>query len=329
VPSVSVIVNAYDQVDYVAEAVDSVLAQTYDDFEVLLIDNGSTDGTGEVLSSYAADARVRVFRHERNEAITKRFNEGVRASRGEYICFLYSDDLYLPTKLARQVEVFERSGPDVGVVYGPPYWLNELTGERWVPGNVAAEGDVLERLLRDWRRGQIDMITPLTRRECFERYPFHEDLFAEGESIFLRIAMRWRFAYLDEPLTVIRDTGVNAGKAVQRNHDIAMTALDRLETHVDLPPSAAPAVRFYRRTLLRAYGWQAARLGADPAWARSRFAAAVRVSPRELLHPRTIAGYALTLLPSGARTRLNRVASRLRRSRGNDSYVADFQGDVF
>src|SRR5207253_7596349 len=111
-PRVSVILNCYNQGEYVAEAVDSVLNQTFRDFELLIVDNGSKDSTPQLLQKYSSDPRVRLFLHKENIAISRRFNEAMDATRGEFISFLYSDDYYLPHKLERQLAVFGPLGPE-------------------------------------------------------------------------------------------------------------------------------------------------------------------------------------------------------------------------
>src|SRR3954453_13254205 len=98
-PRVSVVLNCYNQGQYVAEAVESVLGQTYPDFELLAVDNGSTDEKPRGLSRYADHPRVRLFLHRDNVSITRRFNQAVAEAKGEFVSFLYSDDYYLPTKL--------------------------------------------------------------------------------------------------------------------------------------------------------------------------------------------------------------------------------------
>src|SRR5687768_1793477 len=101
-PRVSVILNCYNHAPYVAEAVESVLGQSFADFELILVDNGSTDETRTILERYD-DRRIRRFFHAENQSLSKRLNEGVAAADGEFVAVLYSDDWMLPDKLARQV----------------------------------------------------------------------------------------------------------------------------------------------------------------------------------------------------------------------------------
>ena len=129
-PTVSVVLNCYNHEPYVGEAIDSVLAQTFRDFELILIDNGSTDGSRRVMQSYK-DKRIRLILHDRNESLSRRLNEGVAAARGEFVSILYSDDLFLPQKLERQLAMFDQLPGDYGVVYAPPIRFHQVTGQRW------------------------------------------------------------------------------------------------------------------------------------------------------------------------------------------------------
>ncbi len=98
---VSVIIPTYNRAALVAEAVASVLAQTWRDFEVLVVDDGSTDGTIEALAPYAS--RLRLLRRESRGGVSAARNTGIKAARGEWLAFLDSDDLWLPEKLSRQM----------------------------------------------------------------------------------------------------------------------------------------------------------------------------------------------------------------------------------
>lgn len=125
-PLVSVVMPSYNTAQYIREAVDSVLEQDYPNLELLVIDDGSTDATPEIIEAYGE--RVRFFTQQNAGAGAAR-NLGLREARGEYIAFLDSDDVWLPGKLQAQVEHFE-TNPDVGVVYSR--W------QTWKPGDCGA-----------------------------------------------------------------------------------------------------------------------------------------------------------------------------------------------
>jgi glycosyltransferase involved in cell wall biosynthesis len=112
-PNVSVVIPAYNAARWLAETVQSVLGQSYADFEVIIVDDGSTDGTAGVAQS-VADSRIRYI-YQQNRGLSAARNAGTREARGRYIAFLDADDLFRPDKLARQVAVLDGC-PEVGLV---------------------------------------------------------------------------------------------------------------------------------------------------------------------------------------------------------------------
>ena len=107
-PLVSVVIPTYNRAWVIKEAVDSVLAQDYKDFELIIVDDGSTDNTSDVLASYGEDVRV-LF--QENRGVSAARNRGVAEASGHFVAFLDSDDLWLPKKLSIQVEFFSKT-PD-------------------------------------------------------------------------------------------------------------------------------------------------------------------------------------------------------------------------
>ena len=114
-PLVSVIMPTYNHVQYIGEAIDSVLNQTYRNFELIIIDNYSKDNTEKIVASYKDD-RIKYLKFRNNGIIAASRNYGIRHSRGEYIAFLDSDDLWLPKKLEKQVTLFQISN-ETAMVY--------------------------------------------------------------------------------------------------------------------------------------------------------------------------------------------------------------------
>ena len=113
-PKVSVIIPTYNRAEYLGEAIQSVFDQTFEDFEILIVDDGSTDDTQQLVLSFH-DPRLRSF-YQNNCGISAARNAAIRSADGEYIAFLDSDDVWLPELLESQVAVLDRR-PEIGLVY--------------------------------------------------------------------------------------------------------------------------------------------------------------------------------------------------------------------
>lgn len=308
----SVVLCGYNQAATVVDAVESVLSQTHCNLELIVVDNGSTDGSQDLLMRYRGAPRIQLLLHADNGPVTVRLNDAIARTSGEYVSLLYADDYYLPRKLERQVQEFMQLGPDYGLVYSPGFRLNVETGHRWVDPSLKRSGDVLEEMFaRHFTEGFINPIAPLIRRECFIRYPFREDLFNEGEAIFLRFALSYKFRYMEEPLVVMREHGSNMGKAIKKNAVIGLLLLDKLSQEPEFPPRLVPALNMFRADALGNLSWLGIRLAADPKWARACALEAVRRRPGQLLRLRTLGALVLSVLPAFAVRFLNRVMNAM------------------
>jgi len=115
-PLVTVIIPTFNRASIVGRAIRSVLGQTYPNWELFVVDDASTDGTEREVRRYS-DERIKYIRHQQNQRVSAARNTGIRSARGEYVSFLDDDDEWLPEKLAKEVEVFRHSDPEVGLVY--------------------------------------------------------------------------------------------------------------------------------------------------------------------------------------------------------------------
>jgi hypothetical protein len=223
---VSVIIRTCDRAGYLREAIESVFAQTYRDRDLLVVDDGSTDTTRDVLVGYG-DALVPIFLpRRRNPAVT--FNAGVRAAGGELVAFLDDDDVWLPDKLARQVELLERN-PRVGFVYGNARLLRSdgsLSPPALAPDEIAA-GFVLRTLVRNMC---VHPSTLILRRAWLDRVgPLDEGLPAAETFLFcFRLAQVTEAACIPEPVCLIRQHD----EQLSRDHALSSyeTAIAGLET---------------------------------------------------------------------------------------------------
>ena len=182
-PKVSVIIPTYNREGFIKRAVDSVLAQTFTDYEIIVIDDGSADQTRHVLAPY--QDRIRYF-YQENRGISEARNRGIQEAKGEYIAFLDSDDWWAPTKLERQVGILD-DRKTVGLVYGRMPILDEkgkVIGIK--PQGVS--GKNFNELIEMW--GDLPTSTVITRRECFDKFGLFDSNLPPMEDIdmWLRIA---------------------------------------------------------------------------------------------------------------------------------------------
>jgi glycosyltransferase involved in cell wall biosynthesis len=136
-PEVSVLMAVYNGRPYLETSVRSILNQTFEDFEFIVINDGSTDGSGEVLEQFAvSDKRIRVF-HQENRGIVSSLNRGLEEAKGEYVARMDADDISLPKRLECQVHFLD-SNPEIGIVGTQHVWIGrdgEVTHRPTLPTN--------------------------------------------------------------------------------------------------------------------------------------------------------------------------------------------------
>jgi glycosyltransferase involved in cell wall biosynthesis len=208
-PKVSVIIPAYNAMAYLPDTLESVLQQTFRDFEILIINDGSTDNIQMWATQNITDLRVRVIAQS-NQGLSAARNTGIANAEGEYIAFVDADDLWNSTKLEKQVQCLDER-PTVGLSYN---WIAVIDAEgkptgRVMGGNI--EGHVLPEILQ---RNIIDCPSVLVRRQCFEEVGrFDRNLRSvEDWDMWIRIAARYSFAVTKEPLTYYRQHSGNMSK---------------------------------------------------------------------------------------------------------------------
>lgn len=144
-PLISVVVPAYNAASTLAATLDSVLAQTYENIEVLVVDDGSTDATAGITRAWVRrDARVRLL-EQPNGGVASARNHGLAAARGDYVAPIDADDLWHPTKLAKQMCVMLAGGPGMGLVYALFRAIDEQGVVLWTQTRFQCEGSVLAR----------------------------------------------------------------------------------------------------------------------------------------------------------------------------------------
>lgn len=198
-PLVSVIIPTYNRGWIIKEAVDSVLAQDYRDFELIVVDDGSTDNTSEVLDAYRGT--IKVFRQE-NKGVSAARNRGIAEASGRFIAFLDSDDLWLPQKLSRQVEFFNTT-PDALICQTEEVWIRSGVRVNPKKRHQKPSGMIFEPSLA------LCLVSPsavMIRRSLLEIVGnFDETLPAcEDYDLWLRISCRFPVYRIDTPLIIKR-----------------------------------------------------------------------------------------------------------------------------
>ena len=206
-PLVSVIMNGHNVAAYVTEAIESVLSQTYQNWEIVFWDNCSDDGTPDLVQGYH-DPRIRYFRSKSFTPLGLARNDAIEKSQGEFIAFLDCDDLWFPEKLDRQVPLFQDER--VGLVYSDTIFFNELGHERILyRGRLPCEGECFRSLLG---RYFLSMETVVLRRKALQSETHYFDPrfdMIEEADMFRRISYRWRIAGVPEVLAKWRVHGAS------------------------------------------------------------------------------------------------------------------------
>ena len=203
--------NCLNSEVYMRKAIESVYAQTYGNWEIVLFDNASTDGTANIAKEF--DEKLCYFRNDETVPLGQARNLALKQARGDLIAFLDSDDLWFPTKLETQIPVFERS-PSIGMVFsdtiltykGQNRSTTKFTEHKFKP----EKGSIFSNLLKNY---SIPMLTVVIRKEVLDTLDeWFDNSFqcCDDYDFFLRIAYKWECDYINKPLAncLIHDNAV-------------------------------------------------------------------------------------------------------------------------
>lgn len=233
---VSVIIPAYNAMAYLPETIANVLKQTYTDFEVVVINDGSTDKIEEWITQIS-DRRIKLI-SQANLGLAGARNTGVWEAQGEYLAFLDADDLWESTKLAKQVQVLD-SSPQVGLVYTWVAYIDEQGNSTGRVINNQQEGKVWQELTRGniVECGSVAMV----RRQCFDKcglFDCNLGSFVEDWDMWLRIANHYQFKVVTEPLVYYRQVTNSASRnweAMAKSYQLVIEKAFAKATWRDLP----------------------------------------------------------------------------------------------
>jgi glycosyltransferase involved in cell wall biosynthesis len=275
-PLVTVVLPTYERADLVERAIDSVLAQTFPNFELVVVDDASGDETPAVVRGYD-DNRVEYIRHEVNRHVSAARNTGIARAKGRYVAFLDDDDEWLPTKLEKQVVLLEEAPEHIGLAY---CWMDYVDGDEVIEEyRPTLRGEIFEQTLAGQPIGSCS--TLLVRASVIDEVGgFDEDLPRGNDGDFIRrVCREYHVDYVPEVLVRYR-TGHGEKRITREDREGIENAiranrakLDKFEDDLRRYPSARAAV-------LSTLGWRYGQLG-DWRASLGYFARAARADPTE------------------------------------------------
>lgn len=274
---VSVIVPCYNHGRFLGDCLESVLAQSYREMEVLVVDDCSTDNTRQVIAEFMErDSRVRLITHERNLGLSLSRNHAMAEAAGEWVGFCDADDMWLPQKLTRQLEVLRNDPRRYDIVYSASLIVDgsgRCTGEHFtdefpVPGQPS--GNLFVELCQ---RNFINIPTALVRRSALTQPCFDPSVALVNDwGFWINLARNHEFRYIDEPLVCYRVHENSTGRTQRRRYEInRFKVLKRtLRRYADLPEALRSHLWYHlgicllkmeRRRQARRYFWHSFREG--------------------------------------------------------------------
>ena len=230
--SVSVILPTFNGQKYIAEAIDSALGQTIEPYEIIVVDDGSTDSTEKIVRGYGSKVR---YIYQKNKGVSGAYNAGIAVASGNYIAFLEHDDIWAPEKNASQVRCFEDDGP-LGMVYSPALLLEEGKPSKCNVINLDdGEGEVTFAAFFAGNR-VLNCSTVMIKKSVLEDVGgFLEELpLSFDYDLWLRIASKYRVACLSKPFATYR---IHSGNLSRDANDLvaSVSSLKAILSWTDKP----------------------------------------------------------------------------------------------
>jgi glycosyltransferase involved in cell wall biosynthesis len=225
-PLVSIIALCYNHEPYVTETLQSIINQTYTQWELVIMDDGSSDGSVKMINEWIDQAEIscKFIPHEVNKGICKTLNEALEHCNGDFIQIIACDDILFPEKLEKQVELFENSSNKVAVVYSDAHLINDQ-GEKLNKTNIGesvgeAFSSLRENIYEALLKGNnfIPAGTALIRAKVIEKVGrYDEELSYEDLDMWLRISKDYEFLFSEYISVYYRWHGENLSKKIYRN----------------------------------------------------------------------------------------------------------------
>ncbi|RMD45126.1 MAG: glycosyltransferase family 2 protein [Aquificota bacterium] len=244
-PKVSVILPTFNRAKYLDRAISSVLSQSFYDFELIIVDDASTDNTEEIVGMFK-DERIIYVKNPKNLGGAGARNIGIKMAKGDFIAFQDSDDLWHPDKLELQMKVFEKAEEDVAVVYTA---FIRKVGEKELivppPYVKKTEGYIYKELLT--HINFVGTPTAVIRKEALEDVGYFDERFPRLQDwdLFLRLAKKYRFKFIKKPLLTAYDVPGN----ISSNPEALIKALKLLlgKHYTEIRKDRKIVSKFYQR----------------------------------------------------------------------------------
>ena len=319
-PKVSVIIPTYNSSRTIRETLNSVFRQTYSDFEILLINDGSTDNLMEVLKCFQ-DSRLQILNYE-NGGLSVARNRGIDRASGEYLIFLDADDLWSPDKLESHVNALDnaqKTNPKAGVVYSWSYLLDDETNTYCSSHSLRSEGNVLPKIL------EINLVAngsnPMITREAIDSVGYFDSDFqgASDWEYWIRLAQQWDYILIPKRQVFYRQSctsmSSNVDKMEQDQLRVINTIFPSLPSNLQpIKPIALSNIYFYSAQLY-------SRQPTSPEIAfqlREKVLQAIALYPHHLRKRFTyillFKGYILHVLPRSWHHNIKRIYRQFKRS---------------
>jgi len=247
-PLVSVIMNCFNGEQYLREAIDSVIAQTYQNWELIFYDNQSIDNSAEIFKTYN-DKRLRYFYASNHTMLYEARNNAIQCASGQFFAFLDVDDWWNPLKLEKQIPLFE--SPKVGMVYGNYWYENQIKGTSFIfHSKPLPSGDILNQLLSYY---VVSLATIVVRRRTFETLKppgFNNRFHIIGDfDLVIKTALDWDILCVNDPIGHFRWHGKNESFL---NRELQINELDFWfsEAKSLLPVTAMDGIRKFNNSLI-------------------------------------------------------------------------------
>lgn len=221
-PKVSVIIPTYNRASFLENSVNSVLKQTFKDYEIIISDDASTDNTEEYVKSIK-DPRVVYIQNPNNLGAAATRNSAIKSSKGKYIAFLDDDDKWLPNKLSLQVEKLDNSPPDMGCIGSAVSYFDADSQKITFSSKPETTNDILVDILS---RNLLVSSSLLLRKSCFDKVGLFDESFPASEDfdMWIRIAKHFKYDFIKQPLVIYTIHDIR----ITRNREAIMKGLELL-----------------------------------------------------------------------------------------------------